>query len=306
MEERQGNPAVSVLMPVYNAERFLPLAVQSVLDQTFADFELIAVDDGSKDNSGAMLQGFARRDPRVKVISRPNTGIVGALNDALAAAKGELIARMDSDDLCLPERFAAQVKYMTEHPEVVLLGTQVMVIDEDGDAIAPLRGLYLEHEKIERSLLDADWPMVHPSVMIRASALRAIGGYEQGTFPHEDHDLFSKLGEQGRVANLDQVLLKYRRHSTSISWNAQSRAKLLEVLKKACVRRGVEYVVPPLRGKENVSDRRRRQELCRNWGWQALQAGNLATARKYATRALKAGPLSAETWKLMACTVRGH
>src|SRR5580700_3628902 len=156
------NPVVSVLMPVFNAQKYLALAVESVLDQTFREFELIAVDDGSSDGSSGILEEFARQDTRVRVISRPNTGIVGALNDALAVARGELLARMDSDDVCLPGRFEAQVKYMREHPEVVLAGTQVMVIDEDGDSIAPLRGLVLEHEQIEQALLATNWPLVHP------------------------------------------------------------------------------------------------------------------------------------------------
>ena len=104
-----ATPAVSVLMPVYNAEAYLAEAVQSVLDQTWADFELIAVNDGSKDASGAILEDFARRDQRVRVISRPNTGIVGALNDAFAVARADLLARMDSDDLCMPARLEKQV-----------------------------------------------------------------------------------------------------------------------------------------------------------------------------------------------------
>src|SRR5579871_2870885 len=110
MSEQIANPpAVSVLLPVYNGERFLAAAVRSVLEQTFSDFELIAIDDGSTDGSRAILEDFARRDARVRVISRPNSGIVGALNDALAQARGEFAARMDADDLCLSGRFAAQV-----------------------------------------------------------------------------------------------------------------------------------------------------------------------------------------------------
>src|SRR5436305_11764547 len=104
------SPAVSVLMPVYNAQRYIAAAVQSILDQTFTDFELIVVDDGSTDRSGDILRGFAARDPRVKLISRPNTGYVVALNEALATATGEFIARMDADDFSLPKRFERQVE----------------------------------------------------------------------------------------------------------------------------------------------------------------------------------------------------
>src|ERR1051325_1151561 len=112
-------PTVSVLLPVYNAERYLESALQSVLGQTFSDFEVIAVDDGSKDNSKKILERFAANDPRIRVISRPNTGIVGALNDGLAVARGEFIARMDADDVALPGRFQAQLDYLRGHPDCI-------------------------------------------------------------------------------------------------------------------------------------------------------------------------------------------
>src|SRR4051794_39230969 len=99
-----SNPVISVVMPVYNASRYLHSAVDSVLRQTFSDFELIAVDDGSTDNSKALLEQIAANEPRLRIVSRPNTGIVGALNDGLGVARGELIARMDADDIALPER----------------------------------------------------------------------------------------------------------------------------------------------------------------------------------------------------------
>src|SRR5258706_14041022 len=121
--DMSSSPAVSVVMPVYNGERYLASAIDSILAQTFTDFELIAVDDGSTDSSLPMLKRYAERDPRVRVISRPNTGIVGALSDAIAAARAPLIARMDADDLSLPLRFERQVAYLSGHPQCVLVGT---------------------------------------------------------------------------------------------------------------------------------------------------------------------------------------
>src|SRR5213082_2829515 len=109
--------AVTVLMPVYNAARFLAEAVESVLAQTFADFEFVIVDDGSTDRSPRMLQRFAEHDKRIKLIARPNTGIVGALNDGLIAAQSELIARMDADDVSHPARLEKQVQFMRENPD---------------------------------------------------------------------------------------------------------------------------------------------------------------------------------------------
>ena len=301
------SPTVSVLLPVYNTERFLRQALDSLLNQTFTDFELIAVNDGSKDGSLAILEEYAARDARVRVISRPNTGIVGALNDAFAASRGEFVARMDGDDESLPDRFAAQVQYLRSHPDCVMVGTQVVTIDEDDDDVAPLRGLETDHEGIDRALLTAGWPVVHPTVMMRRSALKSVGGYAQGTFPHEDHDLFLKMCEAGKVANLPDVLLRYRRHSASVSWDARSRNKMNEVMRAACERRGVPYVEPPAPPDAPDEPPRRRQgRIYRTWGWQALARRNLRTARKYALRSVGTAPLNPEAWKLLVCTIRGR
>src|SRR5262245_4670824 len=115
-------PLVSVVMPVYNAAAYVAQAVESIRAQTLGDFEFIIVNDGSTDRSPRLLEGFAARDSRIKLISRPNTGIVGALNDGVAAARGELIARMDADDVSLPTRLEKQVTFMRSHPQVVALG----------------------------------------------------------------------------------------------------------------------------------------------------------------------------------------
>src|SRR5213082_3006291 len=129
------SPVVSVLMPVYNAQRYLPAAVESILGQTFRDFEFIIIDDGSTDRSGEILRKFAAEDPRIKLISRPNTGYVVALNEALSCASGEFVARMDADDISLPTRFERQVAYLREHTDCVLVGTNVITMDSDGAMI---------------------------------------------------------------------------------------------------------------------------------------------------------------------------
>src|SRR4051812_10668575 len=107
-----AHPLISVVMPVYNCQRYLASAIGSILTQSYADFEFVIVDDGSTDRSREIIEGFAKKDSRVKLISRPNTGIVGALNDGVAAARGKYIARMDADDISMPERFQKQLDYM--------------------------------------------------------------------------------------------------------------------------------------------------------------------------------------------------
>lgn len=299
------HPKISVLLPAYNAGKYLVSAIESVLNQTEPNFELIAVDDGSKDDTPHLLRSLAKRDPRIKVISRANTGIVGALNDALDASQAPLIARMDGDDWCHPRRFARQLAHMNDNPDVVLLGTNVMVMDSDGDDVAPLRDLKLTHEEIDRSLMSCGWPLVHPTVMIRREALLSVGAYRQGTFPHEDHDLFLRLTEVGKAAALEDILLRYRRHSTSVSWDSNSRDHMIGIIREAAARRGVEADIPPLHSTDEPTGNAGARQL-RAWAWQALRAGNRHTARKYAFRTVRSGLIEGETLKLLACCVRGR
>ncbi len=123
---------VSVIMPVYNGERYLEAAVESILNQTFSDFEFIITDDGSTDTSLALLRRYANRDPRIRLISRPNTGYVKALIEAVPLAKGKYIARMDADDISLPERFERQVRFLEQNPDYAVVGSKVLLIDSDG------------------------------------------------------------------------------------------------------------------------------------------------------------------------------
>ena len=298
-------PAVSVLMPVYNAQRYLAAAVESVLGQTFADFELIAVDDGSVDGSAAILARYAAADPRMRIISRPNAGLVASLNEALAIARGAYIARMDADDFCLPTRFERQMAYMAEHPDCVLLGTHVMTMDQDGALIGWMPDIAFGHDSIDSALLRRGWPMVHPTVMMRADALRQAGAYRAESWPYEDHDLFLRMAEIGRIENLPDVLLNYRKHAASIS--AQSGGDrdqiAINVIIEACRRRALP-VHPDVTSTR--SGPKPKVEIERGWAWQAVKARNIHTARKYALHTLWRRPLSLESWRLTYCAVRGR
>jgi len=298
-------PAVSVLMPVYNAQRYLAAAVESVLGQTFRDFELIVVNDGSTDSSGEILARFAGADARMRIISRPNAGLVASLNEALAIARGTFIARMDADDWCLPTRFERQMAYMTAHPDCVLLGTHVMTMDQDGALIGQMPDITFGHDQIDAALLRRGWPMVHPTVMMRADALRRAGAYRGETWPYEDHDLFLRLAELGQVENLPDVLLNYRKHAASIS--AQSSGDrdriVVNVIIEACRRRGLP-VHPDVTAARTAP--KPKVDLERSWAWQAVKARNIGTARKYALHTLWRRPLSLESWRLTYCAVRGR
>ena len=296
-------PLVSVLMPVFNAQRYLAAAAGSVLKQTFTDFELIAVDDGSTDRSLAVLQKMAAADPRVRIISRPNAGLVASLNEALAIARGQYVARMDADDRCLPTRFAQQTAYLDGHPDCVLVGTAVVIMDQNGHLIGRMVDVAFGHDTIDAALLHRGWPMVHPSVMMRADALRRVGAYRADTWPYEDHDLFLRLAEIGRVENLPDVLLHYRKHPASISAQNGGRDHVvLKVIVDACRRRGLP--VPAIATSPRLEPKR--VDIERNWAWQAVNARNRFAARKYALHTLWRRPLSVESWKLTYCAVRGH
>jgi len=205
---------VSVVMSVLNGERFLPEAVESILFQSFCDFEFVIIDDGSIDKSGSMLDAYQGADPRVRVYHQENKGLVDALNRGCGLARGKYIARMDADDIAVADRLSWQVDFMERHSEVAVLGGAVEFIDQNGKilGIAPHP---LHNREIQRVLLDRTF-LWHPSVLIRKAALTAVGGYRNVTHA-EDYDLWLRIAERFQLANLETVLLKYRIHPGQVS-----------------------------------------------------------------------------------------
>jgi glycosyltransferase involved in cell wall biosynthesis len=288
-------------MPVYNTERFVAETTESVLAQRFRDFELIAIDDGSTDRSRQILEGFARRDPRVRVVSRPNKGLVATLNEGLALAMAPLIARIDADDLCHPQRFEKQVRALNDDPNLVAVGSCSAAIDEDGNAL----GNYPtppSHEEIEREHLRGHSSIHHPSVMFRTEVVRQLGGYRE-LVPCEDFDLWLRLGEVGRLANLPENLITKRLFPGSIvATTLDKRRRVLDrIMREAWERRHLPGDPPAPPGV--IADR---ADLLRQWGWMALQGGHVKTSRRYALKALRAQPFRGETWRLIACSIRGR
>lgn len=207
-------PRVSVLMPVRDAAPTLGAAMDSVRAQTLRDWELVAVDDGSTDGSLALLRDAARDDPRIRVLALPHGGIVAALNAGLAQVRAPLVARMDADDLCLPERLEAQVALLDARPDLGLVGCLIECFPAD-----TVTDGMRHYESWLNSLVDPDHiarerlvesPLVHPSVVVRRAALEAVGAWREGPFP-EDYDLWLRLLEAGvRMAKVPRVLLRWR------------------------------------------------------------------------------------------------
>lgn len=200
---------VTVLLAVRNGEASVDAAIGSIVAQTYTDWDMILVDDASTDGSPAILDAWAARDPRMTVIHNPhNLGLAGSLNVAWPRARGELVARMDADDVSLPDRFEKQVEFLRAHPEVDMLGTGIHLFDYLGRP----RGTVFMPERHEQ-LASAIWkgaPVFHSTVMMRRRLLEAMGGYDATLRRAEDHDLWLRAYRRFRFANLQVPLVNYR------------------------------------------------------------------------------------------------
>jgi glycosyltransferase involved in cell wall biosynthesis len=199
-------PAVSVLMSVRNGAPWVRDAVESVLDQTVTDLELVVIDDGSTDATASLLATVG--DPRLRVERQPPTGLTPSLNRALALARAPLVARLDADDVALPERLACQRAFLDAHPDVGLLGTGAREVDASGREIGVVRPPE-DDAAIRRAMIRRN-PFVHSSVMMRRSALEEAGGYDERLAVAQDYDLWMRMSRVTRLANLAAPLVVRR------------------------------------------------------------------------------------------------
>jgi glycosyltransferase involved in cell wall biosynthesis len=300
---------VSVIMPVYNTERYVPLAIESILAQTYRNFEFLIADGGSTDKSLAIIERYAAKDKRIRLISRPKTSPQERLNAMLDQAQGEFVARMDADDIALPERLKQQVAFLQANPDHVVVGSEFLLIDPDGYPIT-VCGTQHTHEEIEALQLTGRYGSIiaHSATMYRREPVVAIGKYQTDRYFGDDLDLFLRLGEHGgRQANLSQVLMKVRVHFKSVCHKDRllQDQSIQEVARDARERRGLPEPVnvepyapgwPPVRA----------LECSMMWGWWALASGYVPTAQKLAWYCVRHAPLSRESWRLLYCAVRGR
>jgi glycosyltransferase involved in cell wall biosynthesis len=209
-------PRISVAMSVYNNAPYLSHAIESIVAQTFADFEFLIINDGSTDESGAIIDRFAASDSRIVPIHQPNAGLIVSLNHMVEIARAPLIARMDGDDIALPERFERQVAFLDANPGIGVLGTGCTVIEENGRPSTHRFENVTTTEAILDDLQNGP-PLCHPSVMMRRDAVRSVGGYHRAYTHCEDYDLWLRLSEHVRMANLPDRLLLYRHSATQVS-----------------------------------------------------------------------------------------
>lgn len=206
-------PTISVLMPVYNAAGYLRDAVESILGQDFKDFELVCVDDGSTDGSAKILASYT--DPRLRVITQlHNQGIVKTLNNGLAECRGQYIARMDSDDIAMQERFSRQLEAFQENPEVAVVDCVQTLMDENGHPLGKTNSRVVKSADIYDTLPKTNC-LGHPSVMVRGDLLRQYG---YRNVAYEDYDLWLRMAADGlQIRKLEQPLLRFREHGKSIT-----------------------------------------------------------------------------------------
>ena len=301
-------PAISVVLPVYNAAPYLRTAVESILNQTFCDFELLALNDGSTDASLSVLQQIAATDQRLRVISRENKGLVETLNELIVLSRGQYLARMDADDISRPERFARQVTYLNEHPECVAVGTRCLLIDPEGLPI--MRSVNdLEHQDIESAMLSG-WGAIrgicHPTLMMRRDSVMKAGGYSADYTHAEDIDLFLRLGELGRLANIADILLEYRQHFGAVGYSQSQRQMhaTIRAIEAAKRRRGIDADSKDIAA--SIWQPMSRAGVHCKWAWWALYSGFRDTARKHAIRGFLGEPHKLESIKVLACAIRGY
>jgi glycosyltransferase involved in cell wall biosynthesis len=208
-------PQVSVVCAVHNGERYLERSLVSVLDQSFADFELIVVDDGSTDRTPNILSSLLTSEPRARVVRQENRGLTASLNTGIDLSSGAYVARQDADDVSLPDRFARQVAYLEAHPSLAALGTGTAVIDEAG-AVTGALAVAHGSEAVGRDLRSLRSTPVHGSMMMRRRAVQAIGGYREAFPVGQDYDLWLRLSGVSEIDNLPDTLYQWRLDPESV------------------------------------------------------------------------------------------
>jgi Glycosyl transferase family 2 len=289
---------ISVVMVVCNVERFLAESIQSILGQTFGDFEFVIADYGSTDDTKAIVASYAARDSRVRFREILRCGLAEARNAACRLARGQYIAIMDADDIAVPERLMWELEFMEAHPDVGVLGGAKEWIDATG------RLLFTNGDPVEdhniRSALAVRCAFCQPTVLMRTDAFTSVGGYRAAFEPAEDYDLWLRISERFKLANLDQVVLKYRLHPYQVSFRRRKQQTLsvLAAQVSASLRRNgapdvldmVKEITPSLLLQLGVSEARQQTAFaldCRDWICNMSIAGEHSSALAAVTETLQ-------------------
>jgi glycosyltransferase involved in cell wall biosynthesis len=231
---------LTVTLPVYNAMPYLPAAVESVLGQTYSDYEFLIIDDGSSDGSADYLRSL--RDPRIKLSVRENRGLGTTLNDLFRNSRTDYVARMDADDVCDPHRLEKQMAFLRDHVDVVTLGTGIdfIVGNSTVEGLLPV----MEHSGIRQRLLDKRPGVYHPTIVVKRIAWAGVGGYRIAG-AGEDLDFCLRLCDFGRVENIPEALYRYRLHDKSTSHRSRSEVQTGYAFAVSCARARERGMVEP-------------------------------------------------------------
>lgn len=281
-------PEVSVLMGVYNGERYVEETVRSLQGQTLANWELVVIDDGSTDATPRLLARLADEDARLRVVTQDNAGLTASLNRALGLASGSYVARIDVGDTARADRFARQRDFLESHGDHVAVGSHLLWITPEGWPVAVYR-CPTGHEEIDAGhVAGRPGQLAHAGLMVRRSAILSVRGYGEEFLVAQDYDLLLRLGEIGRLANLDEVLTKCRVDLEGVS--SRRRGEQVrwagEAVRRARIRRGLPPLAeePPLWTFADASD------VLMKWTREAIQSGYYSTARRCGWRLFRRRP----------------
>ncbi len=295
---------ISILMPAYNAAKYIADAIDSVLLQTFGLFELIIVNDGSTDNTVKIIQSY--NDDRIILIDQENGGVSKALNTGLSVAKGEYIARFDADDICYPERIQKQLDFLETNPSYVIVGSDAEYMLENGEHLFNFSCIGHTHEDLIAKLYFY-CPFIHSSVMYRKNDVLKAGGYSLLAHNFEDYFLWTRLATMGKLYNLPEIIIRIRFNPASVTIDEKWRGKRFRELKRNIIRKGV---IAEHEGDELLSIIRRQNiRRIKEGAYYALCAKKFLTdnyqplqARAYALKAIKINPRRLDNYALLAAT----
>ncbi len=227
-----NNPPISVLMPAYNAEEYIAEAIESILNQTFKDYEFIIVDDCSTDNTWQIIKKYIKKDSRIKAHkNEKNLGIAGNRNKLISMAKGDYVIWQDADDISMPYRLEKQYKFMEENPEVGILGGWLQFFNKNGNLSVRK---YATDDKVLRRKIFIYSPVAQPAAIIRKKLFDEVGKYDLKYPPAEDIDMSFRIGVKYKFANLPEIIIKYRENNNSATFTKLKKIELdtIEIRKK--------------------------------------------------------------------------
>ncbi len=298
-------PKVSVIMSVYNSEKYLEEAINSVLNQTFQDFELIVIDDGSTDNSRRILESYRRHSKIKMLINKHNEGVAAARNKALKISKGKYIAVIDADDIALPQRLEKEVRYLDKHPEIGLVGSFYYVIDENGK-ILKLITVPTTNEEIQEILIKHNC-FAHSSIMFRRECLDTVGGYREAFQYALDYDFILRISEKYKVAIIPEPLCAWRINPNSISVTRKiCQDKYAQLAREFAIERRTQgkdrLQIMPSKKFLLQCDCITRKEMAKGylfWGRFIYGCKKYKEAKKWAFKSIKYNLFEYEAWVLL-------